>query len=133
MQIDLLLNAFSTGYYFSDIGLPREEQQRVRVLRFITHVKKIASTLPPSDQTEAENLAFIMERLYQKLPDANEEILVRLSIPLLPDLEDWIKNKLIPPHHIGVRVKIDPKNLISTALCNHGGPDGCDCGDHPKK
>lgn len=133
MQIDLLLNTFSTSYYFSDVGLPREEQQRVRVHRFIAHLKHIAPTLPSSDQAEAENLAFIMERLYQKIPDANEEILVRLSIPLLPTLEEWIKKKLVPPHHIGVRIKINPKNVISPSLCNHGGPNGCDCGEHPTK
>ncbi len=88
---------------------------------------------PQAEQEKAQNQVFLMERLYQKLPDANEDILIRLTTPVLPELEDWIKNKRIPINDIGVRVKIGLDNVIGVALCNHGGPDGCDCGDHPTK
>lgn len=133
MNLQSLNQAFAANYTRVDEDLPREERIRYRVHRYFNYVSFATNSMSPQEREDAEDLVFLMKKLYVKLPDANEEVLSRLAQPLLPILQDWLKNLQIPRINVDVRTLIDPRNFISAALCNHGGPDGCDCGEHPTK
>ncbi len=132
MDIESMNRTFATNYTRSDDDLPREERVRVRVFRYFSHVGGLAAAMSEAESEKAQHLIFIMKRLYEKLPDADEDILSRFALPLVPTLDDWLKKLRIPLVDIGVRIKIDRQNFITAALCNHGGPNGCDCGEHEK-
>jgi hypothetical protein len=75
-------------------------------------------------------LAFIMERIHEKLPDANHEILAAHAVPLMGEMDKMLASG-IPQHDIGARVIVDKDDRIKVALCNHN--SGCDCGEHPER
>ncbi len=123
------LDQFANEYNYDDRDLPREEQIRVRVKRFLFLVANRGQSL--ADGNEFERLSLLLQKAYEKFPDANEAVLLRLAMPLLPVLNDWIDNHNIPPVDIGIRLSMDTDNKVTPFLCNHN--SGCDCGEHPQK
>lgn len=85
-----------------------------------------------SSSAEMINLAFLLEKLHEKLADARLDSLIQLATPLISELQDWLTIQKKQFSNIGVRAEINEQLVVIARLCNHAG-GGCDCESHPTK
>jgi len=116
---------------FLDADIPNEKREPLDIVRFIYSLRQEA-VKGSYFAADMNNIAFLLEKLHEKLADARLETLVQLATPLVPELNDWLtvqKKQLI---NVGVRAEIDKNLVVVARLCNHAG-GGCDCESHPTK
>lgn len=112
----------------NDSTIPIEKHATLEIERYIYFLRNGSAQ---GDQEKLDRDAFLIESLHNKLPDAHLDILLKLSKPLSPILDEWLENKRIPYHLIGVRLWVNDKLVIQPQLCNHSG-GACDCADGHK-
>lgn len=108
-----------------DSTIPNEKQISLKIERYIYFLR---NGMAQGERDTLDREAFLIESLHHKLPDAPLEILLKLSKSLSSTLNDWLDNKKLPYHLIGVRLWINDKLVIQPQLCNHAG-GACDCGN----
>lgn len=108
-----------------DSTIPNEMQISLKIERYIYFLRNGKAQ---GEQVLLDREAFLIESIHHKLPDAPLEVLLKLAQPLSSNLDDWLDNKKLPYHLIGVRLWVNDKLVIQPQLCNHAG-GACDCGN----
>ena len=80
--------------------------------------------------THESVVGYLAKSLQTRYRELDSRTAVGLVEPLVADVATFQKRHgLTRLSQVGVRLE-ETAGVTSAQLCNHGGPDGCDCGEH---